>query len=394
MNLGRFHAAVFELKKEFESNSLIQELSNMHGTLQQSVSAQTPESAAAFKNSYSKIMDLLLNAESNTTFPTRKNIYKEMGASKYVGSGLYQRLKNTISENQITPINASVEVKKIIDEVNVFYNQIKVLDDTFESLGVEYENLDPGEFEVGFSLPKNMVGNSIESLEKEFHKLDLFLKTMQEIVGDEAGSLKVKTISASEWQIFVDSIPAVAACISVTIERIVALYKTNLEIKALKNQLEEKNLPEEVTEPLKVYVENAVKQEIRKVAENLVDEYYQKDDEERKNELKNKTTQSLRYLADRIDKGAVIEVHAMLPKEPKGEVTGAEGDGEGDKTVAHAELEKYDELSAIVNMVNKSTLLTYEVGGANELTLSIGVDDEENSNYEERQPENLNPDTE
>ena len=46
MNLGRFHSAVYAIKKEMEEGSTIQVLANLQSNLQNSISQQTAESVA------------------------------------------------------------------------------------------------------------------------------------------------------------------------------------------------------------------------------------------------------------------------------------------------------------------------------------------------------------
>lgn len=375
MNLGRFHSAIFSIKNEIEVDDNLILFSTLQTNLQNSIAQQTSEAATLFKKSYADLISILENAESNFTFPTRRKIYEEIGATEYIGIGLANKIKETISENQISPANALAEMQKINTNASKYFEQMKVLDATFTELDIEYDELRAGDFEIGFSFPKEIIGTDIESLENEFHKLDFALKTLQEISIGKVGEVNIKAISASEWQVFLDSLPALAACTTVAIERIAALYKTNLEIKLLKQQLDEKNLPEEVTKPLQEHIEKTVKVEIRKIAEDIVDEFYQAEDGSRKNELKNQASQALHYIADRMDHGATVEVHAEPPKEPK---SGAEGEG-ANNDIDPKVLEEYERLKELSTRVNNLSRLTQELEQSVGPILSLKHDD-----YEEK----------
>ncbi|TXT23493.1 MAG: hypothetical protein FD134_2103 [Gallionellaceae bacterium] len=207
------------------------------------------------------------------------------------------------------------------------------------------------------------MGSDIESLEHEFHEVNFVLKTLQEVVGEGSGGIEVKTISASEWQIYLEAVPILAASLIHAVEKIVALYKSNLEIKKLKRELENNNLPEAVLKPLQDHIESAVKSEIRKIADELVELYYKKKDEGRKNELKNQTSQALRYLADRIDRGATIEVHAEPPEEPV-----EEGEAENPKA------KKVAELRDLVAVVNKKMSSVTQLSRSDQPVLAIEYD--------------------
>jgi hypothetical protein len=370
MNLGRFHAAIYSIKQEIKSDSNFELLTELQTNLQNSISQQTPDAAKIFKDSYSFLIDTLERANSNFTFPTRRKIYQVLGATKHIGAGLLERIKNVISENQIAPANALAEIQGIYADSKDFFDKIIILDKTFSELEIDYDELKSGEFEIGFSFPHEVVGTDIASLEKEFHQLDFALKTLQEISLGKVGEVNIKTISASEWQVFLDSLPELAACTAIAIERIVALYKNNLEIKLIKQQLEDKKLPQEITQPLQDHIKNSVKLELRKIAEEIVDSFYTVQDEGRKNELKNQASQALQYLASRMDHGATVEVHASPPDKPIPETK----KGEEEPTIGPDVLAEYQRVNEIAVRVNNSSKLTLELEQSSGPILSINFE--------------------
>lgn len=380
MNLGRFHAAIYSIQLEIEHCKILNLLSELESNLQNSITQSDPESGDLFKQSYASLINILEGAESNYTFPTRRKIYKEIGATRYIGVGLAAKIKNTISENLVTPTNALVEIQKITTDVKKFYEKLNTLNAIFGELEIEYDELESGEFEIGFSFPKEIVGEDVESLEKEFHKLNFTLNTLHEISTGEVGTVKIKNISATEWQVFLESTPTLAACMVVAIERIVALYKNNLQIKLIKKQLDEKELPPEVTQPLQDYIKESVKIELRKIAEDIVEEFYKVDNNGRKNELKTQASKALQYIADRMDHGATIEVHAEPPDEPK---PTAEGDDEV-APVDKAVLRKFQDLKEIVTKVNNSSKLTLGMEQSSGPVLSLDHEEIEEIEAEEK----------
>jgi len=368
MNLGRFHSALTDLRFSFQVEKTVELISALQGSLQQSISQQTPEAAKDFKVRYANLMQTLEKSRLNAVFPTRRKIFEDIGALPVIGGGLMERIEVVISENRVTPANAMVELKKISMEVTEYYKKIELIEKTFDQMEIEYDDLAQGEFEVGFSFPREVVGHTLQSLAEEFLEMDFALRTFQEIAGEGGGSPTVKTISASDWQVFLDSLPVTALCISAAIERVVALYKNNLEIRLIKKQLEEKNLPEAVTKPFQEHIEKTVKAEIKSIANQLVDEMYQ-GDKGRKNELKTGASQALRYIADRIDKGVIIEFHAEPLSEPEGKV---EGDGADQK-----QLQAYESKKAQIDAVNVRMISVSKTKRADEPTLLLNYDKNE-----------------
>ena len=369
MNLGRFHSAIYDIKKEMEDCATLQILAELQRFLQESISQQTPESAILFKKSYSNVLNILEGSKSNLTWPTRKKIYNEIGAEDYIGSGLANKIKSIIYENQIAPANALLEIQEISRSVSEFYNRINALGINFSELGIEFDDLESGEFEIGFSFPHEVIGTDLESLEKEIHGVNFALKTFQEIATGEVKKLQIRTISASEWQFFIDSPPVLAVCTSAAIERIATLYKTNLEIKLIKKQLEDKDLPGNVVNPLQDHIEMTVKVELRNISDDLVEEFYKKDDEERKNELKNQMFQALLYIADRMDKGATVEVHAEPPVVPNIE------DDNDEKIVGQKLFNEYYVKKEISDKLNQASRASLGCGDPSVSVLSLNFSD-------------------
>lgn len=373
MNLGRFHSAVYAIKKEMEEGSTIQVLANLQINLQNSISQQTAESVALFKQSYTDVLSILENSKSNFVWPTRRQIYIEIGAGEFIGAGLADKIKSIISDNQIAPANALLEIQNTSRLVGEFYNRVNALNINFSELEIEYDDLESGGFEIGFSFPHEVIGSDLESLEKELHRVDFALKTFQEIATGKVEALEIRAISASEWQVFLNSVPVLAACTAAAIERIAALYKTNLEIKLLKKQLDDKKLPEEVVKPFQDYIKQTVKIELRNISDDLVEEFYKKDDEERKNELKYQMSQALLYVADRMDKGATVEVRAEPPVEP------GISDDNDEQIVDQTLLDEYSALKAISDKVNLASRASLECGGLSTSVLSLDYNGSEKS---------------
>ncbi len=368
MHVGRLHGALESIKQEYFDWQIIDELTALQSCLQQSVSQPDSETAKAFKKQYESISNILSQCSSNNAVPTRRMIFEEIGATKNIGTGLLLRIQEIISSNQIVPANALSEIITLIQELTKYIKSINNIIDEFESLEIEYVTLRPGGFEGGISIPRQITP-SLEELADEFSNIDVYIKTIKEIVGDDPKSVNVKTISSSEWQVFIELIPEAAACSALAIERIVALYKNHLEIKKLKMDMEERKLPESITAPMQEYIDNIVQEKLREIGEEVVDEYYQSDDDGRKNELKNKLTMSLRYVAKRIDHGATFQVEAAIPDEPKAE--------DENEPVSPDDLQMFENIKSIAEYVNDKNNEILRLQRSDEPTLMLKDESEQ-----------------
>lgn len=368
MNLGRFHAAIELLVRKYKEDDVEVLLSQMIAMLSQSIGAPNESTSAAFKDAYSSLETALIQSDLNFVAPTRRIIFEDINAVNMIGDGLLLRINEAIQQNQIVPSLALNAITEINSKMTKYFNSLKQIDNSFTELEIEYDELKEGFFEIGVSLPHDISGETLEDIEKEIHKIDAMLKTFNELACEDASSLKVKTISATEWQFFIESAPKVAACMAFAIERIVALYKSNLEIKLLKEQLAEKKLPKAVTKPLEDHIKKTVKIELETLATNIVDNNYKQQDTGRKNELKVKLNKDLTYLADRLDRGATFEVRAEPPKVPEA----------GEEGVAELEMEKYNKDSELALEINRisNVILALERSEGPTLMLSADVETE------------------
>lgn len=349
MNLGRFHAVINLAVVELQRDKVVRLLSDLEDALQQSINQPNDDTAKNFRNKLDGIRNVLEKAESNRVHASQREILNEIGASGNIGQGLWLRIISAVAENNLTPSLAKTQITEIKGEVEKFYGAANGIDKAFTELDVEFSSLDPGEFEIGFLVPKNITSDRLESLKNELDDIDYCVRSFNEVATGDGGSLSVSTLSTSNWQIFLDSAAPTAACFALAIERIVKLYKSNLEIKLLKKQLEDKKFPDSVMGPMQEHIGNRINEELRGIGDEIVDEYY-KGDEGRKNELKNRMPKALRYLADRIDRGASFEVNARLPKEAKP----VDPSGKSDDTAISNDQSREDkELRRLVEFVDQ-----------------------------------------
>lgn len=139
---------------------------------------------------------------------------------------------------------------------------------------------------------------------------------MNELTGEQGYDSRIATISSSWWQVFLEVPIDQVALWVVAIERIVALFKSNLEIKSLQQQLSEKSIPEKILKLISEEVEKKVTAELTKIASDIVERFGKIDDKGRKNEVETQFRQGLHYLARRLNQGAQVEINVGVPAEP------------------------------------------------------------------------------
>ncbi len=332
MNAERLNKILLEIQKEYVESDLIIKLQAVRDNLQNQVNQ--PQQAAYQQNLVTALNDLYLtleNSKINEFSPGWKQIMKEIGGDNIFGISLKEEIKGIFATNQITPASALEDISKIVSGNEQFISTIDTMVLGFKNLNLGAEELEPGECELGYSIPRVFVKNKLSSLNKEMAELNFILNTISEAVTGEKNEYEVKTISSSDFLVYVLIGLQVGKVLSEAVEKIINNYKTILEIKVLRNQLKSTGVPEKATKDIEEHANSLMEKEIKKIATQIIKENYKKTDVPRKNELTNGVTIALNKIANRIDNGFNIEIRVEpLPASQDGE----ELDPENERNVA------------------------------------------------------------
>lgn len=332
MNAERLHAICIEVKESIESVALVNKLKQVVATLQNVVNnPQDPNQQQALTKNLNNFYDALQDFPTDHFSPAWRQSLDELGGSEILGSDLEEKIRDILERNQITPATAHQEIQLLFQELQQFKGAIDGVVNAFSQLEIGAEELDPGECEVGILVPRNAVHNNIQEFGKELQDLNFVLGTFSELASGERETFQIKTISSSELMVFLAAVPPVAACVAHAAEKIINFYKSLLEIKRLKGDLKKQGLEEDKLKGINEHANSLMSNGVEQLTNEIVEEYYQGDDDKRKNELTNAVRIALNKLANRIDQGFNIEVRAEPVEEPE------EGEGEAEEAQVNRE---------------------------------------------------------
>jgi hypothetical protein len=320
MNVERFHAIVGALKSELEETeeaSLLEQLA----TAVQQLSADPAQEAAQQQVSQLRrdLDQVLRSAESNTFSPAWREAVAELGVADLLGEALAEQLEKIFSRNEITPTTAAEEINAIKERIDALVQGLNEASSGLEFFQIGAEELNPGEFEIGFLIPRSVVQDGLESLGQEFTKLKRLLGPFTELAGESRPDIRIRSLSSSEFQVFLESTQGVALMVAAALERLLAAYERILNIRQKRKELaEDEDVPDEVLEPLSGHASQLMQQEIELIVEEIIVSA-KHGDEGRLNELRRELTLSLNGLATRIDHGYNVEVRVGELPPPPGE---------------------------------------------------------------------------
>lgn len=355
MHLGRFHRVIELLNTEFKNI-------NPHGLLQDivgnlnAVSANPGnlEIAGNFKQSLEKCRQALAQSPLNRPRPITESMLQSIGADEFIGDRLFRRVMAAIESNPGAPALSVQLLTKLQEKTQQFFKTVAALDTAFTNLQVEYDDLEPGEAEVGLIIPKNDNASTLQDLAKEFKEWHIALMPIVEVFDPEASPLQIKVCSTTDWTLYLAATPAILTGVSYCLKRVNEILREALEMRNLLEQLVKRNASPAAVEQLEEENNKKLEVDLKKFAEEVVDERLRNAEEGRKNELKIHLAISLKTLAHKVTTGAKVEVRLLPPiiEEAEG------GEGVGDKA---NEAHENSDLQELANKLDREVdLLSFD----------------------------------
>jgi hypothetical protein len=308
VNAERLHAILYAIDDEVSDTTIY--LTRLRDGLQQSGTepGQTAHQEVA-SEARSGLEDLLSGAPSTGFSPGWREALDELGIADLLGEQLRERVESILTRNKITPSAAATALDPITQRVQELEEAIKNVQKGFRFFEIGTEQLNPGEFEIGFVIPRDAVRDELEGLGLEFVHLKRILGPFLEIATGTREEVHVRSISSSAFGAFLDSTPAAALLVATAIERLISSYEKVMSIRIAYKALEESDLQEATLDAVAKDVTALMGREIDKQVKEILDEARDVDDA-RRNELEKELKDSLNSLANRIDRGYSIDVRA------------------------------------------------------------------------------------
>ena len=308
MHTAKLHAALHCIGEEFDSGKVVEKLGQLQGALDTSVQSPGEQNIKAFHQACGQLEKLLQSSATNRATPSTRGIFERLGALAYTGQGLWERVSGIIEANTMSPADAQKQMARLSEELDGFCESVKAMHTKLHDFDIEHEPLTAGQACMGISIPPELVGSNLDGLGTEIHEFDDALKTFQKVIAQEVVSLKISSLGSAGFQLFLQVSPELAAAVALAIERIAGVYRNLMQIKKLRADLVEQNVPAERIEAIVEHEGELVDKELGDLAQAILDEYLPASGKQRAGDLKIALEEDLRFLADRIDRGVLLEV--------------------------------------------------------------------------------------
>jgi len=365
MHLGRFHAVVSDLVRHINAAKLIEALEEASSAIGEYAGNRDVGVLSRYRGAIDRAKEGSGITDPDLLQPFAQQVIEDLGLSGLVNPDFSEKLNAIVSQSNYDPAGLSEELKKYSETLTSKMRLLRQLENSLDKLDVEFERVGDGESEIGFLLPRTVVGNKLGDLSKEFDQLNRLARAIAEISGDTQDyEPDIRTIASSWWQVFLDLTPEQICIWVFAIERIVSLFKSNLEIKSLSNQLREQKMPPKITRLIEEEIDKRVKAEISKIAADIKKDHSKRRDQARMNELEIQLRQSLIYLAKRLNQGMRVEVNLAIPDDPETPVTG-EDESVDQGILRQIELKKL-EIAKLTDLRDRALAISREASGIDE----------------------------
>ena len=309
MNVEKLHAIADAMLEDYKHHDVRGKMKNLSDCLNNTITyPEDPEYQKELAAQLVELKGLLPTLRNNSYPPSWMEIVSHIGGEQYIGVNFLEKITQIIESNAITPVNAYDEIYEAYYGLDMFIDTLNSLVKSCKHLNIDMEELQPGECELGIVVPRKEVSNSLRDFGKELQELNKLFSVFAEISTGSRENFTIRKISSSDLTIFLDLLPEVAACTAVAIERIIALYKTLLEIKKMKSKLEGLGVKKAGTEGITSHMNELMETGIKDLTEDLLNEFSKDLEEGRANEIRTETKFALNKLARRIDRGFGIDV--------------------------------------------------------------------------------------
>ncbi len=337
MNASR-HLEIVTLLTQVEEKEEIQHgLNELNSHLTSLVSQ--PSEASHQTNFAKSVSDfqIKINSLRSNFQPAQVKLLEEIGADKFFVSDMASEISDLVRENAATPAVAKQRLEKLVQDRENYLERINQLQENLVEVGVTINELEAGQAEIGFSLPRNLFDNEFGILQKELKVIERIVRAFSEATIGSVKTIEVRQISTSDPLFFlgydIEVIKEIGTAFTwaltnwLIVEKIRKVRAETAEIESFKKD-----------DPILKSFDEKIIKTISDATEEKVDELLKKIDNKngRKNEQKTDLRWALDSIMSRVERGMTVEVRFLPP--PIKEVK--EGDEPAPLKPVYEELQK------------------------------------------------------
>lgn len=317
MNIEKVNSIAHQLTEDFQKTNLLNLFQKLISTLSQVVSQPNqPQHQTSLSAIKGQLYDAIDASIVNTMAPSWFEAVNLLKQDVLLGNDLRNKIDAIFADNTITPASAQEELQQLFNSTSEIQKGLQNLVAGLDLLDIEEDVLADDEYEISTLIPRKEIDNTVKGLSKELSEFDFILKHLNELLGKDSEKYTLRTLSTTDPLISVIAGINLAVLLGRIVSWVLDQYKKILEIKKLRKELQNNELPEDILEGIKDYCDKVMTDKIDEFVKQLEREYKSIRDAGRKNEIMNGVRISINKIANRIDSGFNYEVRMPVLEEP------------------------------------------------------------------------------
>ena len=216
-------------------------------------------------------------------------------------------------DNPSTPVAVQEKLSSLVSTRQEYLNRVRELSNSMNAFGIRPDNLEPGDAEIGFLIPRSLFRNDLEGFIRELSTINQIIRAFSELATGRVELAEVHEISSSDPLLFFGLSPKTIIAIGCAITWALDTLKKTLEIRELKNrttkvqEVRVDDIASLLDNRINELVEKRTKEQVEKLLSNVVE------DNGRKHEQREHITWALEALLARVERGMTVEIRLLAP---------------------------------------------------------------------------------
>ena len=314
MNIEKLYSVASEILADADRLEITQLFTDFNTHLGQIVRAPNQQQhQISFVTVKDTLFDALSKSKTNYFSFAEREIIKSIGGLDVLGDNLKKRLYDALNSEgaNIAPAQIEQAVTPIHAEYNVFFQNIKQMADVFGRLNIgQYDELEKGQGEVTFLLPRNLVNGDFKSFESDIKLIRELLDRLREITGE---NYKITKISSSDFIFWFLAGASFIYTVSKVINSILEVFVNIDKLRDSRAAYKTQGLDNKIIKELKKFEDNMLDEKIKRTVQDIFNEA--KIDKSRQNEIQDNFIRTIGKIAAKLDKGYQITASLQYSQE-------------------------------------------------------------------------------
>ncbi len=315
MNIEKLYSITSAVLRDFNGLKVASHINSIATHLQNSINQPNqPAHQQNLSKTRTALIDALNHCESSRFNIIDMAACEELGIDEYIGLCLLNKIEDIFKNNSLTPSVASTELTALNAEVTRKVAALTKIQQGFHELGLASIDEDKS-FSLVVRVPRELIDNNLAGYAKSVNTLNDNLLVFSEVATGSRESFEIGSLSTSDPTISLMLAWEAGQLILDVLAKVAGVYAGVTLLKQQRQKFIDSGAPEEKLEDLTNWIKDQVKDQINAEIPPLVDKYYKKDNDARKNELKIEARRKALRIAESIDNGYTFDV--KKPNEPE-----------------------------------------------------------------------------